>query len=598
MEYAGARIGSAPREAGRLKLFSIEVPEPLAGAFRACRPHIIGVFLFSALVNVLFLAPSIYMLQVYDRVVPTSGLLTLLYITIVVALALITLALLDAVRTRLLVRVSLRLDRLVSGPLLEKLMARTAPGAPVQGMREFDTLRTAISGPAALGFMDAPWTPLYVAVSFMLHPALGLLTILGGVILVTLAVFNERMTKTRAQDANKAVSAAYAAQEAAAMNSEVVRAMGMRGALRERQLSDRRNGLALSAQAQFTGGQFAAATKFMRLFLQSAALGLGAWLAVERQISAGAIIAASILMSRALQPVEQVVGSWGAVVQARSALKMLCELFAVDPAPETPRTQLPDPRGRLVVDKAVVRAPGGTDQMLLKGVGFALEPGEVLGIVGPSGAGKTTLARLAAGASLPDMGIVRLDGASMTDWDPDRLGRHIGYLPQDSGLIAGSVRDNISRFALWRGEPREAVDAAVVAAARAAGVHDLILKLPKGYDTLLSHGGRGLSAGQAQRVALARALYGDPVLLVLDEPNSALDADGEAALARAIQAARARGAAVIIVAHRTGVLQAVDRLLVLRDGAIEMIGPRDEVLERMSKPRGRPAAVAAAKGQP
>lgn len=391
-----------------MKIFDIVVPEPLAGAFRACRPHLVGIAVFSALVNVLFLAPSIYMLQVYDRVVPTSGLMTLFYITLVVALALITLALLDAVRARLLVRVSLRLDRLVSGPLLEKLMARTAPGAPVQGMREFDTLRNAISGPAALGFLDAPWTPLYVAISFMLHPALGLLTVVGGAILVTLAIFNERSTKTKAQDAAKAINAAYAAQEAAAMSTDVVRAMGMRGALRERQLSDRRNGLALAAQAQFTGGQFAAATKFMRLFLQSAALGLGAWLAVERQISAGAIIAASILMSRALQPVEQVVGAWGTVVQARTALRVLSDLFAASPEPETPRTQLPSPSGRLVLDKVVVRAPGAPDQLLLKGVSLTVDPGQTLGVVGPSGAGKTTLARLAAGASVPDMGVVRL----------------------------------------------------------------------------------------------------------------------------------------------------------------------------------------------
>jgi len=568
-----------------LKIFDIDVPEPIAGALRACKPHFIGIVLFSLLLNVLFLTPSIYMLQVYDRVVPTSGLLTLFFITLAVAGALITLSLLDAIRSRLLVRVSLRLDRLLAGPLLEKLMARTAPGAPVQGMREFDTVRQAISGPAAVGFLDAPFAPLYVLFAFLLHWSLGVLTVAGGAILVGLALLNERSTKTKAQEAARATNASYFAQEAAAMNAEVVRAMGMRGALRERQLSDRRKGLGLSAEASFTGGQYAAATKFMRLFLQSAALGLGAWLAVERQISAGAIIAASILMSRALQPVEQVVGSWSTVVQARGALKALSELFAANPEPETPRTQLPDPKGKLTLDKVVVRAPGTTDQLLIKGLGFSLEPGEVLGVVGPSGAGKTTLARLIAGATSPDMGVVRLDGASLSDWDSDRLGRHIGYLPQDSALIAGSIRDNISRFAVWRGEAGESVDAAVVAAATAAGVHELILKLPQGYDTVLAHGGRGLSAGQAQRVALARALYGDPALLVLDEPNSALDAEGENALGRAILAAKARGATVVIVAHRTGVLQAVDKLLIMRDGAIERIGPRNEVLAAMQQPR-------------
>ena len=571
-----------------MKLFGIDIPEPLAGAFRACRPHFLGIGLFSALLNILFLAPSIYMLQVYDRVVPTGGLLTLFFITLVVAAALITLSLLDAIRARLLVRVSLRLDRLLAGPLLEKLMARAGPGGPVQGMREFDTLRQAISGPAALGFLDAPWTPLYVIIAFLLHPALGALTVVGGVILVILALFNERATKARSQEAAKASIAAYIAQEAVAVNAEVVRAMGMRGALRERQLSDRRKGLGLAARAAFTGSQYAAATKFTRLFLQSAALGLGAWLAVERQISAGAIIAASILMSRALQPIEQVVGSWSSVVQARGALKTLSDLFAGAPGQETPRTRLPDPKGRLVVDKVVVRAPGGLDQALLKGVSLSLQPGEVLGVVGPSGAGKTTLARLIAGATSPDMGVIRLDGANLADWDGDRLGRHIGYLPQDGALIAGSIRDNISRFAVWRGDPAETVDAAVVEAARSAGVHELILKLPKGYDTVLAHGGRGLSAGQAQRVALARALYGDPALLILDEPNSALDAEGENALGRAILAAKARGATVIIVAHRTGVLQAVDKLMDLRDGAVEMFGPRNDVLASMQQPR--PAA--------
>ncbi|MDO9223638.1 MAG: type I secretion system permease/ATPase [Caulobacter sp.] len=579
-----------------MKFLNIDLPEPMAAAFRACRPHFIGIAVFSGLLNLLFLTPSIYMLQVYDRVVPTGGLMTLAFITLVVAFALLTLAALDALRARLLVRASLRLDKMLAGPLLEKLMARTAPGAPILGMREFDILRQAISGPAALGFLDAPWTPIYVIIAFMLHPALGALTIVGGAILVTLAIFNERSTKAKSQEAARATNAAYSAQEAAAQNADIVRALGMRGALRERQLADRRAGLSLSGQAQFTGGGYAAMTKFMRLFLQSAALGLGAWLAVERQISAGAIIAASILMSRALQPVEQVVGSWGTVVQARGALKTLSELFSAGGA-ETPRTQLPDPRGAVRFDKVVQRAPG-SDTLVLKGVSFALEPGDVLGVVGPSGAGKTTLARLSVGAIAPDAGVVRLDGANLADWDPDRLGRHIGYLPQDNALIAGSVRDNISRFAVWRDEDPAAIDAAVVAAAQAAGVHDMILKLPKGYDTVLAHGGRGLSAGQGQRVALARALYGDPAFLVLDEPNSCLDAEGELALARAIAGAKARGASIMIIAHRTGVLSAADRLMVLRDGVIDRIGPRAEVLEAMSGGRTAPAAnVVELKGQ-
>ena len=578
-----------------MKFLDAPLPPPLAAALRACKPHFMAVAVFSALINVLLLAPTIYMMQVYDRVVPTEGRLTLLYLTLVVAFALGTQTALETVRSRLLTLASLRLDKLLAGGILQKLMSAMAPGSSSQGMREFDIIRQALSGPVATAAFDIPWTPIYVLVAFMIHPALGALTIAGGAVLVGLAVLNERATRSRARDAFQAQAQAYASQEAAATNAEVVRALGMRGALRERQLLDRRRGLDLAAKAQFTGGGYAALIKFTRLFLQSAALGLGAWLAVEKQISAGAIIAASVLLSRALQPIEQVVGAWTVVGQARGALNNLIKLFPNDRL-EAPGTQLPDPKGVLTLEQVSVRAPG-EGPILLRGVSLRLNPGEILGVIGPSGAGKTTLARVAAGAFAPDAGTVRLDGANLVDWDGDRLGRHIGYVPQDSALIAGSIKDNISRFAAWaaHGTGQADIDAAVVAAAQAAGVHDLILRLPKGYDTLLGPGGRGLSAGQAQRVALARALYGDPPLLVLDEPNSALDADGEQALNQAVLAAKARGAALMIVAHRTGILNIADRLLVLRDGQVDRVGPRAEVIAQMNaaaKTRAGPSPTA------
>jgi len=588
-----------------MAILDAPLPSRLRAALAACRPHFVAAAVFSALLNLLFLAPTLYMMQVYDRVVPTQGQLTLLYLTLVVAFALAVLAALEAVRARLLLLAGLRLDRLLAGDILQKLMSALPPGAPTQGLREFDTLRQALSGPVTLAFLDAPWAPLYMIVAFLIHPALGAMTVVGAALLLSLAILNERATKARAQEALQAQNQAYAAQEAMVANAEVVRALGMRSAMRARQLYDRHRGLDLAAQAQAAGVAYSAIIKFTRLFLQSAALGLGAWLAIERQISAGSIIAASVLLSRALQPIEQVVGAWGVVGQARGALNSLSRLFA-SAGPEGPATQLPAPHGLLTLETVAVRPQGG-GPLLLRGVSLRLKPGEILGVVGPSGAGKTTLARVAAGAMSPDAGTVRLDGANLSDWDGDRLGRYIGYVPQDSGLLAGSIKDNISRFATWtleapdkdRSGTKEAtrVDTQVLVAAKAAGVHELILRLPGGYDTILKAGGRGLSAGQAQRVALARALYGEPPLLVLDEPNSALDADGEAALNGAILAARARGAAILIVAHRTGVLNIADRLLVLRDGQVEMLGPRAEVMTRMAaaakvQAPGRASAVA------
>jgi PrtD family type I secretion system ABC transporter len=570
----------------------------MEAAFKECRRHIMSAAFFSALVNLLYLAPSLYMLQVYDRVVPTQGVLTLVYLTFIIAFALWVLAQLEKVRSRLLVLAAMRLDRLLAGDILGRLMAQSRPMNTAQAMREFDGLRAALSGPAALAFMDAPWTPIYVIVAFMIHPALGAMTIVAGVLLFGLAVLNERATKPALMKAQQANAAAYASQEGAAQNGEVVRSLGMRRAVIARHLEERNIGQSLQTDAQFKGGQFSAYTKFFRLFLQSAALGLGAYLAIKGEISSGSIIAASILLSRALQPVEQLVGGWTQVIQARGALNTLSELFEKTKPIDIDRTQLPTPMGAVELDRVVVRAPG-REELVLKAVSLKIAPGESLGIVGASGAGKTTLARVIAGALAPDQGIVRMDGANYSDWDADALAEHIGYLPQDPSLMSGTVKDNISRFAAWRGMAIEKIDQLAVDAATKAGVHELILKLPKGYDTPLAPGGRGLSAGQAQRVALARALFGDPTLLILDEPNSALDAEGEASLLRSIQGAKARGATVLIVAHRTGILAGVDRLLVMRDGAIERLGPREEVLAKLAgKPSPQtPANVIDMKGQ-
>lgn len=572
-------------------------PEPLGAALRACKRHFQSAFFFSALVNILYLAPTLYMLQVYDRVMSTGGVMTLIFITVVIVLALGTLALLDNVRSRLLVRAGLRLDRLLAGEVLGRLIsrARVGAGAPRvgQAMREFDTFRQALAGPGMLSLFDAPWTPIYLGFCFILHPLLGLVTLLGGVILVTLAILNERSVKPKLQKAGEAAAAAYMAQETAANSAEVVKALGMRNALVARQLTDRTVATDMQAQAAFAGGKYTGAIKFVRLALQSLALGLGAWLAIERQISGGAVIAASVLLSRALQPLEQVVGAWSGVVNGRQAFQTLVELFTQYP-PEAPRTQLPAPKGLVQVEQVSVRIG---DAMILKGVSMSIQPGEVVGLIGPSGAGKTTLARVIAGAVPPDYGTVRLDGADLKDWESDRLAKYVGYLPQDSILFHGTIRDNISRFQAFTGVPAAEIDEKVITAAQAAGAHEMILRLPKGYDSMLGVGGRGLSSGQSQRIAFARAIYGEPAMVVLDEPNAHLDAEGEGALMRTLLGLKERGAAVLLVAHRTGILNAADKMVVLRDGAIEMFGPRDEIAARLqaqekgARPGPRPTVV-------
>ena len=556
----------------------------MRGALEKCRRHFVGVGVFSGLLNMLFIVPMLYMLQVYDRVVPTRGSGTLLILTAVLVLGLGTLAMLDRVRSRLLVRASLRLEQELSGALLNATLARAdRPMEAVarQPMREFDTLRQALTGPMLLAVCDAPWAPIYIIVCTIIHPFIGLLVLVGGGAMATVTWLNNRATSMRLRSANEAATRAYAHQEQVFAGAENVRALGMRGAMVRRHVTERATMLHLQTDASFASGGYVAGSKFLRLSLQSLALGLGALLAIDNKISAGAIFASSFLAGRALSPIEQLLTAWPALVRARGAYAKLSDLLN-SAAPATALTVLPEPKGRVDVEQVIIgRTP---ETRILAGVSLVLEPGEVVTIVGPSGAGKSTLMRVIAGALVPDAGEVRVDGARLADWESDRLGGYIGYLPQSVSLFAGTVKENISRFAA-DGDPGE-IDAQVVAAAQGALAHEMILRLPNGYDTMLGWEGQGISAGQAQRIALARALFRDPPLLLLDEPNAHLDAEGEAQLLQTIVAAKARNAAVAMIAHRMSVLSVSDKIVVMRDGRIEAAGSRDEVIARLQRPAG------------
>jgi ATP-binding cassette subfamily C protein len=565
-----------------VKLAGIELPRVLTDALADCRQHFIAAAVFSLLINILYLAPTLYMLQVYDRVVPTAGTTTLLFVTMALAFALLTLSILDMIRNRLLIRASQRIDALIAPRILKQMMA-TDSGAAGQAMRDFDNVRTAMAAPGIAAIFDVPWTPVFLIVAFMLHFWIGILAIVASILLVTLAVLNQRATQKKMEVATSAMAAAHNSQQAAAVHGTTVKGLGMTGAMVERQLGHRRLALANMLSAQFAGGRLSATSRFFRLFVQSVALGVGALLAIAGDISAGAIIASSVLLSRALQPIESIIGAWSSLAAARAAARRLSKsLENLDE--QRIYTALPAPQGVLQAEEVGVRGRDG--RAILVGVSFRADPGNILGIIGPSGSGKTTLGKILIGALQPTVGTVRIDGARLTDWDQDELGKHFGYMPQEPSLFEGTIKENIARFSRARSsEENKRIDEAVVDAAKAAGVHEMILQLPQGYDTTLGLMGAGLSAGQAQRMALARALYGEPRLLVLDEPNAFLDQDGEAALLGALTKARARGATVIVIAHRRGVLAVADRLLVLDEGRPKMIGPAAEVVARLTGPK-------------
>jgi PrtD family type I secretion system ABC transporter len=549
--------------------------DELQDALGACRRFFVTALVFSLAINLLYLAAPLYMLQVYDRVIASASHATLAMLTLALMLALVALAGLDAVRARVLTRAGVRLDRLLAPRVITATMDGAIKGAPPssQPLRDFDNVRQFLTGAGIHAAFDLPWAPIYILVIFLLHPLLGLLALVSAAALVGLAVHGQWRVERPIAEANETAARNYAFTEMSLRNAEVVQAMGMMPGLLQRWGRDRSRAIARQVTATDRSATSTSIVRFLRLSLQSLMLGLGAWLVIDRMITVGAMFAATILLGRALQPVEQLVGSWRGMVSARAAYERIKALLAANPARD-PALALPRPQGHLAVEALVYGIPR-SPAPILRGVSFRLAPGEVLGVIGPSGAGKSTLARQIVGVLAPTTGAVRLDGADVSAWPRESLGRCLGYLPQDIELFADTVAANIGRF---RGE-----DAEIVEAAQVAGVHEAILRLPQGYETNIGEGGAVLSGGIRQRIALARAVYGRPSLVVLDEPSSNLDSDGDVALLSCISELKHRGATVVMISHRPNTLGVADKLLVLKDGVAEMFGPRNEVIVRLTK---------------
>ena len=539
------------------------------------RKILLFVGLFSLFINLLMLVGPLYMLQVYDRVLSSGSLETLLYLTLA-AVGLIGIsAVLEAVRSRVLVRLAGRFDELLNQEMFDR-MHRSALGGRAKGtqpLRDLEAIRNFMTGAGLFFFFDAPWTPIFLAFVYLLHPMMFTVALGGAILLFAIALASEMFTRTLLMNASGHNAKAIAFAGHTLANADTVEAMGMLSGLKQRWLALHDSGLELQAQASDRAGVLTAMTKFIRPVLQIAILGVGAYLVLAQEILPGAMIAGSIMMGRALAPVEGAIGNWRTFVMARSALqRVMAELS--EPAPKISEVNLPRPTGVLSVEKLVAAAPGG-QVPIIKGISFATEAGQVIGIVGPSAAGKSTLARLLVGVWAPASGHVRLDGAEVSTWNHAELGAHIGYLSQDVDLFEGTVSQNISRFG-------ETDSNSVIAAAKRAGVHDVILRLPDGYDTRIGVEGMVLSGGQRQRIGLARAIYGNPAFVVLDEPNSNLDQQGELALQATIRDLRQHGTSVVVVAHRSALVKIADMILVLNEGKIDHFGPRDDVLAALA----------------
>lgn len=562
-----------------------------------CRSAVVSLTIFSMFANLLMLTGPLFMLQVYDRVLTSGSMPTLLALAILAAVLFGLYGFLEFIRSRLLVRVGRIFDESLRGRVFEAVAVQSlrASGRRSEALSDLQTIRQFLQGNGPIAFLDMPWAPIYLAIIFAMHAMLGWLALIAGVVLTIIAIVTEQVTRKHAAEAQKAIGLASAQADQCRTNIEVATILGMLGRLRDRWARTQDEALASHMLASDRSGLLTTLSRTLRLVFQSAVLGLGAYLALKREVSPGVMIAASIIMARALAPIETAVSQWPQFQAFRHSWQRLKRFLAEVPKSK-PRMELPQPSGRLAVENLSAYLPGA-EKPLIGNVSFALEQGGGLGIIGPTGAGKSTLARALVGAWPLTRGTVRLDGATPDQWDPDVLGRSIGYLSQESELFDGTIAENISRFETSP-DPKAIVDAA-----QQADIHALVLSMPDGYNTVIGQGGRRLSAGQRQRLGLARALYGNPSLVVLDEPNANLDSTGEMALVRAIAGVRERGGTVIVIAHRPSAIGALDKLMVLSEGKVAAFGPKDEILAKvLARPvdsGGRPGGltvVAEAKG--
>lgn len=562
----------------------MQQPNSLESAYKKYRAAFAATMIFSFCTNLLMFVGPLYMLQIYDRVLSSRNETTLLMLSGIAVALLVSYGLLEFIRSKLLVRAGLQFDEVLAHPVFHRVVKQQTamPGSNSHvALSDIDKVREFITGQGILSFFDAPWVPLFLALCFAFHPWLGLVATGGAVIIFILALTNELSTRKVLADAGQASQGASHFASTTMQNAEVIRALGMEKALSKRWLQQHDDMLDHQARASGRAGMVVASSKFVRMSLQVAILGTGAYLAILQEISPGIMIAASIVMGRALAPVEQAVGQWKQFVGARQSHKRLKKLFDQVAADE-PRTEMPEPKGRLSVEQLYALLPG-TNDPLLKRISFSVEPGEVLAIIGPSGSGKTTLARHLVGASEPANGAVRLDGTEIQHWDAEQIGQHLGYLPQDVKLFRGTVGENISRF------QDDAQDSDIVAAAQQAGAHDMIQKFPEGYGSDVGEGGNFLSGGQRQRVGLARAVYKEPCLVVLDEPNSNLDNHGEQALVTCIKQLKEKGKTVVLITHKASLLALSDKTLMLVNGAVEKYGPTKDIFQPQEHPKKQDA---------